>query len=75
MVQALKHRPGDYPYVWRQPMSVALQRGREGLRRLWDAGSQGHVWAPCIIMQDPLLQDVPQVRGREWDQKIEAFAP
>ena len=56
-------------------MSVALQRGREGLRRLWDAGSQGHVWAPCIIMQDPLLQDVPQVRGREWDQKIEAFAP
>ena len=61
MMQAAKNWPRHDPQVIRKLMAVHMQWHWQRRRRLWDAGAQGHVRAPSIVMRYPLHEDVHQV--------------
>ena len=44
-------------------------------RRLRDTWPQGQMGTPFIVVWHPLVQETPQVRLGERDQKIQAFPP
>jgi hypothetical protein len=70
MMQAAQNRPGHNPQVIWKLMTVPMQWYWQRRRRLWDAGPQGHVRAPSIVMRDPLHKDMPQVVCRYGNQVI-----
>ena len=75
MMQAAKNRSRHDPQVIRKLMAVHMQWHWQRWRWLWDAGPQGHVRAPSIVMRYPLHEDVSQVVRRQGNQVIQAFPP
>jgi hypothetical protein len=59
----------------RNAVPVSMQRHRQPWRWLRDAWTQGHVWATCVVVLNPLVQEAPQVMLGEWDQTVQAFTP
>jgi hypothetical protein len=75
MMQAAQNRPRHDSQVIRKLMTVRMQWYWQRRRRLWDAGSQGHVGASCIVMGYPLREDAPQGVFRQGNQVIHTFLP
>ena len=57
MVQATKNRLRHDMQAWWKLVPVNVEGNWQVCRRLWDARPQGHVWTPCVIMHNPLVQD------------------
>ncbi len=75
-------------YSWCKPPRIgrtttnALEADVAGLaaapvtvRRLRDTWFQGHVWAACVVMWHPRVQETPQVVLGERDHEVHAFPP
>jgi len=75
MMQATKDWPGDRLHVWWQPVPVGLQRYRQGRRRLRDAWSQRHVWAPGVVVRYPVIQKATEVVSRQGNHEVHALSP
>ena len=74
MMQAAQDRPSHDLQVRGKIVPMCLQCARQVQRQLWNAWSQRHMRAPCIVMRHPCAQQVPQVVFCRGDHEVQTFA-
>jgi len=66
-LQAAEHRFGDNTVA----ILVAGRFGAAVVGRIWDAGSETHVWTPSIVVSHPLRQYAPHLALVERNHEVE----
>jgi len=73
VMQSAEDRSANNLTIVRQLVPVAISRGCESFARVRNSRSQARMWAPLIIVGNPLFQDSSHVPFVQRDEEIKTF--
>ena len=73
VVEAAEDRRGRDAAARRQAVAIRLERGRQSLGRIGEAGPEARMRPCLVVVLHPARQDASEMVLRQWNQPVDAF--